>query len=65
MCNKAITNQWPEEQHVFANKELDGGFEYVLFSSLPGGMIQFDEHIFEMDWFNHLEKTGFFELLGD
>ena len=32
---------------------LGGGFKYFLFSSLPGGMIQFDEHIFQMGWFNH------------
>ena len=28
------------------------GFKYVLFSSLPVEMIQFDEHIFQMGW-NH------------
>ena len=27
---------------------LGGGFEYFLFSPLPGEMIQFDEHIFQM-----------------
>ena len=32
---------------------LGGGFKYVLFSSLLGEMIQFDEHIFQMGWFNH------------
>ena len=32
---------------------LGGGLEYFLFSPLPGDMIQFDEHIFEMGWFNH------------
>ena len=26
----------------------DGGFKYFLFSPLPGEMIQFDEHIFQM-----------------
>jgi len=41
-----------------------------LFSPLPGGMIQFDEHIFQMGWFNHQLEShcpckicGF--LLGD
>ena len=29
--------------------KLGGGFKYVLFSSLPGEMIQFDEHIFQME----------------
>ncbi len=33
--------------------ELGGGFKYVLFSPLPAEMIQFDEHIFQMGWFNH------------
>ena len=32
---------------------LVGGFKYVLFSSLFGEMIQFDEHIFQLGWFNH------------
>ena len=27
--------------------------KHFLFSSLPGEMIQFDEHIFQMGWFNH------------
>ena len=30
------------------NKKLGGGFKYVLFSSLPGEMIQFDEHIIQL-----------------
>ena len=29
-----------------------GGFTY-FFLFLPGEMIQFDEHIFQMGWFNH------------
>ena len=28
-------------------------FKYFLLSSLFGEMIQFDEHIFQMGWFNH------------
>ena len=32
---------------------LGGGFRHFLFSSLPGEMIHFDEHIFQMGWFNH------------
>ena len=28
-------------------------FKYFLFSPLPGEMIQFDEHIFQLGWFNH------------
>ena len=30
------------------NVKLGGGFKYFLFSSLPGEMIQFDEHIFQI-----------------
>ena len=30
---------------------LGGGFNDFLF--LPGEMIQFDEHIFQMGWFHH------------
>ena len=32
---------------------LGGGFKYFLFSPLPGEMMKFDEHIFQMGWFNH------------
>ena len=33
--------------------ELGGGFEDFLFSTrIPGEMIQFDDHIFQMSWFN-------------
>ena len=32
---------------------LGGGFKYFVFSPLPGEMIQFDEHIFQIGWFNH------------
>ena len=32
---------------------LAGGFKYVLFPPLLGEMIQFDDHIFQMGWFNH------------
>ena len=32
---------------------LGGGFKHFIFSPLPGEMIQFDEHIFQMGWFNH------------
>ena len=36
------------------NSHLLGvGFRYLLCSSLPGEMIQFDEHIFQSGWFNH------------
>ena len=34
-----------------------GGFKHFLFSSLFGEMIQFDEHIFQMGWFNHQQVT--------
>ena len=33
--------------------KLGGGFKYFSFSPLPGEMIQFDEHVFQMGWFNH------------
>ena len=37
---------------------LAGGFKHFLFSPLPGEMIQFDEHIFQMGWFNHQLDMG-------
>ena len=38
---------------------LGGGFKYFVFSPLPGEMIQFDEHIFQIGWFNHQVVTLF------
>ena len=35
------------------NASLGGGFKHFIFSPLPGEMIQFDEHIFQMGRFNH------------
>ena len=32
---------------------LGGGFKYFVFSPLHVEIIQFDEHIFQMGWFNH------------
>ena len=34
-------------------QRVGGGFKHFLCSPLPGEMIQFDEHIFQMGWFNH------------
>ena len=36
---------------------IGGGFKYLLFSSIFGEMIQIDEHIFQMGWFNHQPAT--------
>ena len=33
--------------------ELVDGFKHFVYSSLFGEMIQFDDHIFQMGWFNH------------
>ena len=39
--------------------EVGGGFKHFLFSSLLGGDSHFDEHSFQMGWFNHqLVKQG-------
>ena len=43
---------------------IDGGFKlYILiFTPIPGEMIQFDEHIFQMGWFNHQLDNCFCRL---
>ena len=49
------SSQWKE----FPIKEkLGGGFKYFLFSPLFGEDFQFDEHIFQMGWFNHQSEKG-------
>ena len=35
-------------------RNLGGGFQtFFIFTPILGEMIQFDEHIFQMGWFNH------------
>ena len=36
-------------------QQLGGGFKHFLFSPLPGKMIQFDEHIFQLGWNHQLD----------
>ena len=56
-----------------ANPKLGGGFKYFLFSSLSGEDSYFDEHIFQMGWFNHqlgsheslVQMISLFKVLGD
>ena len=49
-------------QHMRGGKspKLGGGFKYCfIFSPKIGEDFQFDEHIFQMGWFNHhLEKVS-------
>ena len=42
-----------QEYDVIRYNYLGGDFKHFLFSPLFGEMIQFDEHIFQMGWFNH------------
>ena len=55
ITSNLITNLFDKNKLVDAkdNANLGGVFNYFVFSSLPGEMIQFDEHIFQMGWFNH------------
>ena len=43
-----VLPQWLLYMQGSLNKLLGGGFKYFLCSPLPGEMIQFDEHIFQM-----------------
>ena len=37
-----------------STKLVGGRFQiFFIFTPIPGEMIQFDEHIFQMGWFNH------------
>jgi len=42
---------------------IGGGFRYLLFSTLPGEMIQFEKHIFQMGWINHQLVLWLVELV--
>ena len=44
-------NHYFGQPHIYLY--LGGGFKDFLFLPLPGEMIQFDEHIFQVGWFNH------------
>ena len=52
--------------NLLLKKNLVGGFKYFVCSTLPGEMIQFDEHIFQMGWFNHQPEnhSGFIYVLA-
>ena len=43
------------------NVDLGGGFKYCLFSPPFGEEFQFDDHIFQMGWFNH-QPVMFFQM---
>ena len=45
--------EWISFFNILFNKKLGGGFKHFLCSPLFGEMIPFDEHIFQMGWFNH------------
>ena len=57
--NRGHLGKWWFSEGIFPRMavkislRLGGGFKHVLFSSLFGKMLQFDEHIFQMGWFNH------------
>ena len=38
---------------VWGNSYLGGGFKDFFLNPYLGETIQFDEHIFQMGWFNH------------
>ena len=46
-----LMNPWTRRYTFIGN--LGGGFKYFLFSHLFGEGFQFDEHIFQLGWFNH------------
>ena len=48
---------------IVIHRFLGGGFKHFLFSPLPGEMIQFDEHIFQMGWFNHQLVLLFYTVI--
>ena len=52
------------EGNQLVNYYLGGGFKYFLCSPLVGEMIQFDEHIFQMGWFNHQLVVGYPNAVG-
>ena len=49
-------------QYIYIWISLVGGFKYFVFLPLPREMIQFDEHIFQMGWFNHQLDTHRFNI---
>ena len=44
---------------------LDGGFKYFLmFTPILGEMIQFDDHIFRMNWNHPLVNVGKYTIIA-
>ena len=50
------TGKW--RFHMDSLLKVGGGFNCFSFSCLLGDMIQFDEHIVQMGWFNHQLHPG-------
>ena len=48
-----------ENTHLFERNLGGGGFKDFYFHPYLGKMIQFDEHTFEMGWFNHQPEMDF------
>ena len=48
-----LNDKLVKKHHKGLKNNSLGGFIFFWFLPLPGEMIQFDEHIFQMGWFNH------------
>ena len=61
----AILKSYKLSLNLLLKKKLVGGFKYFLCSTLPGKMIQFDEHIFQMGWNHQAENhSGFISCVS-
>ena len=47
-CMHIICQNHADPRFGDADPHFGGGFKHFLFSTLPGEMMQFDEHIFQM-----------------
>ena len=53
-----MVSEFSPFKNLFDAEDRWWNLKYVLFSPQPGEMIQFDEHIFQMGWFNNITFRG-------
>ena len=55
LCLPILSGRWIYISRWWFQIFLVGGFKHLLFSPLPGEIIQLDEHIFQMGWNHQLD----------
>ena len=61
--DKRMQKRLNDFKQYFSLQKLGGDFKHFLFSPLLGEDSHFDEHIFQVGWFNHQPEKDFVVLV--